>query len=44
VTIVPPIRYDLSPRGVAGRGMPRVKSSAHGVEIGLGGLAAGNKD
>ncbi|HEX5548569.1 MAG TPA: GMC family oxidoreductase, partial [Ktedonobacterales bacterium] len=41
---VPPIRYDLSPRGVSGRGMPRVKSSAHGVNIGLGGLAIGNDD
>jgi choline dehydrogenase-like flavoprotein len=40
----PPIRYDLSPRGVAGRGMPRVKSSAHGISVGLGGLAIGNDD
>ena len=44
LNIAPPIRYDLSPRGVSGRGMPRVKSSAHGVEVGLGGLAIGNKD
>src|SRR6185312_11286413 len=44
VATVPPIRYDLSPRGVSGRGMPRVKSSAHGVEIGIGGLAIGNND
>ena len=41
VAIVPPIRYDLSPHGVSGRGMPRIKSRAHGVEIGLGGLAIG---
>jgi choline dehydrogenase-like flavoprotein len=40
----PPIRYDLSPHGVSGRGMPRVTSSAHGVEIGWGGLATGNED
>ena len=44
VHTAPPIRYDLSPRGVSGRGMPRVKSSAHGVTIGLGGLAIGNDD
>ncbi len=44
VHIVPPIRYDLSPRSTAGRGMPRLKSSAHGIEIGLGGLAVGNHD
>jgi choline dehydrogenase-like flavoprotein len=44
VHIVPPIRYDLSPRGVAGRGMPRIKSSAHGTEVGIGGMAIGNKD
>ncbi|HKT38213.1 MAG TPA: GMC oxidoreductase, partial [Ktedonobacterales bacterium] len=40
----PPIRYDLSPHGVSGRGMPRIKSSAHGVSIGFGGLAIGNDD
>ena len=37
----PPIRHDLSPRGVAGRGMPRIKSTTPRVEIGLGGLAPG---
>ncbi|MGE5334554.1 MAG: GMC oxidoreductase, partial [Nitrososphaerota archaeon] len=42
--VAPPIRYDLSPRGVSGRGMPRIKSSARGIEIGLGGLALGNDD
>jgi choline dehydrogenase-like flavoprotein len=42
--VAPPIRYDLSPHGVSGRGMPRVKSSAHGVTVGLGGLAIGNDD
>ena len=40
----PPIRYDLSPRGTAGRGMPRLKSKTPPVEIGIGGLAVGNKD
>jgi choline dehydrogenase-like flavoprotein len=40
----PPIRYDLSPRGTAGRGTPRLKSKTPRVEIGIGGLAVGNKD
>ena len=31
----PPIRRDLSPRGTSGRGVPRLKSSGRGVEIGV---------
>jgi choline dehydrogenase-like flavoprotein len=31
----PPIRRDLSPKGTSGRGVPRLKSSAQGAEIGL---------
>jgi choline dehydrogenase-like flavoprotein len=40
----PPIRYDLSPRGTAGRGTPRLKSKSPLIEIGIGGLAIGKKD
>lgn len=38
---VPPIRYDLAPAGIAGRGMPRIKSRTPRTKIGLGGLAPG---
>ena len=31
----PPIRRDLSPKGTSGRGVPRLKSSAQGAEIGV---------
>jgi choline dehydrogenase-like flavoprotein len=37
----PRVRYDLSPSGVAGRGMPRLKSRTPRLKIGLGGLAPG---
>ncbi len=39
----PPIRYDLSPRSTAGRGVPRVRSRRNGIKIGLGGLSIGSK-
>ena len=39
--VTPPIRHDLSPRGVAGRGMPRLKTTTPKVKLGLGALAPG---
>ena len=38
----PPVRYDLSPRGIAGRGVPRLKSTTPRIEVSLGGLGLGS--
>ena len=38
----PPVRYDLSPPGTAGRGVPRLKSTTPKVEVSLGGLGPGS--
>jgi choline dehydrogenase-like flavoprotein len=39
-----PVRYDLSPEGVAGRGTPRLKSRQPKAKLGAGGLAIGNRN
>ncbi len=39
----PPIRYDLSPAGTSGRGMPRLRTQSPRPKIGFGGLTVGSK-